>query len=322
MDRRLFIRTLNAVVACSVLTESALATATPSVAPAQLIETTDGNRDFPKIGVVAVGGISRSILSDVASKLPYLHRTIAIDTDANALQQVHVNRKVRVGNFAPPSHDPQLAKFHARSIIPEIVDAVAGLDMVLLVAAMGGGAGTGISPVVAQVLREQNILTLAFTLSPFHFGGEQRHKIVQSNPTHFPLAFIQLCRSITNSVAIQDCITGIDFEDLRHLILGKEGHCAFGFGSASGVNGAQAAADQAMSHPFLGQGRLQRASAALVAIEVPPHALFLRETRDIMLQVRRHLPANSDILYSSVSTTPVDRGDFRVSILASGIQDV
>lgn len=280
MDRRLFIHTLNAVVACSVLTESELAAAMPSVAPARLIETTDGSRDFPKIGVVAVGGIGRSILSELASSLPYLHRTIAINTDA-------------------------------RPIITEIVGAVAGLDMVLLVAAMGDGTGTGISPVVAQVLLEQNILTLGLTLSP-----------AQSDPTYAALAFVQLCRSITNSVAAPDCITGIDFEDLRHLILGKEGWCAFGFGSASGVNGAQVAADLAMSHPFLEQGRLQRASAALVTIEVPPHGLFLREARDIMFQVRRHLPPNSDILYSSVSTTPVDRGDFRVSILASGIRDV
>lgn len=322
MDRRLFMHTLNAVVACSVLTESALAGATPSVAPTHLIETTDGNRDFPKIGVVAVGDISHSILSDLASSLPYLHRTIGINTDAPALQQIKADRKIRVGNFSLPSHDPQLAKLHAKSIIQEIVDAVAGLDMVLLVAGKGGSAGTGILPVVAQVLREQNILTLGFTLSPFDFEGEKLQTIVQSDPTHSPLAFIQLCRSITNSVATPDCIIGIDFADLRHLILGKEGQCAFAFGSASGVNGAQAAVDLAMRHPFLGQGRLQRASAALVAIEVPPNTLFLREAREIMFQVRRYLPPNSDILYSSVSTTPVDRDDFRVAILASGIRDV
>lgn len=354
MDRRQFIHTLNAVVACSVLTESELAAAMPSVTPTQLIETTDGNRDFPKIGVVAVGDISRSILSELASSLPYLHRTIAINTDASALHQVKADRKIRVGNFSLPSHAPQLAKFHAKLIIPEIIDAVAGLDMVLLVAGMGGGAGTGISPVVARVLRAQNILTLGFTLSPFDFEGEQRHKIAQLgirelgslvhalNPirnsdielavndndslesvmTHAPLAFIQLCRSITNSVATEGCSVGIDFEDLRHLILGKEGQCAFGFGSASGVNGAQTAVDLAMSHPFLGQGRLQRASAALVAIEAPLNALFLREAREIMFQVRRQLQPNADIIYSSVSTMPVNRGDFRVSILVSGIRGV
>jgi cell division GTPase FtsZ len=141
--------------------------------------------------------------------------------------------------------------------------------------------------------------------------------------TPAPSDFIQLCRCVTNSVAAEDFDVRVEFEDFRHFILDKGGRYAFGFGTARGVNGAKAATDLAVSHPHLGHGRLQQAAAALVAIEAPPNAL--REARDIMLQVRRYLPANSDILYSCVSTNPVDgvNGDaFRVSILASGIHDV
>jgi cell division GTPase FtsZ len=140
-----------------------------------------------------------------------------------------------------------------------------------------------------------------------------------SGTTQSPSDFIQLCRCITKSVATEDCYVGVDLEDFRHYILEKGRRYAFGFGTARGVNGAKAATDLAVSHPRLGQGRLQQASAALVAIEAPPNAL--REARDIMLQVRRYLPANSDILYSCVSTKPVDGDAFRVSILASGIHD-
>lgn len=361
MDRRFFIHTLKAFVACSVLADWELAVAkqslkTPmplarSVEPTHFTETTHGPADTLKIGVIAVGGIGRSILGDVASQLPCLSRTIAINTDAAALQQVRAHQKIRVGNFSLPSHDPELARFHALSAIPEITDAVAGLDMVLLVAGMVGGAGTGISPVVAHVLREQDILTLGFAISPFDFEGEQRQKtaqlgvralgslvhgltpirnsdieaafdenaLFQSVMAQAPLAFIQLCRSIANSVSRPDCITAIDFEDLRHLVLGWPGHCAFGFGSASGAQGALVATDLAINHPFLGLSRLQRASAALVAIEVPPDGLFLREARDIMSQVRLHLPHDSDILYSSVPTQRREGHEFRVSILASGI---
>lgn len=237
--------------------------------------------------------------------------------------------------------------------MPEIAHAVAGPDIVLLVAGMGGGAGTGVSPVVAQVLQEQNILTLGFAISPFSFEGERRHNtaqrgvralgshalglipvrnsdmeaavdenaLMESVMAQAPLAFIELCRSIANSVSRPDCITGVNLADLRHLVLGRPGHCAFGFGSASVAQGACVAADLAMDHPFLGLSSLQRASAALVAIEVPFHGLFLREARDIMLQVRQQLPANADILYSSVPAQPRDAHKFRVSILASGIQN-
>ena len=145
---------------------------------------------------------------------------------------------------------------------------------------------------------------------------------IRSDLANFPLAFIQLSRCITNSVATKDCITGIDCEDFRRLILGKTGHCTFGYGAANGINGAVDAANLAINHPRVGIGRLHRAAAALVAIEVPSHGLFLRETRDIVLLVRHHLQAHADILYSSVSTMPLDSGDFRVSILASGIHQI
>ncbi len=317
MERRTFIHTLTSVVACGALTESALAGALSTAAPARLTEPLDDNRDSPRIGVVTEGGISRAILTELASSLPYLHRNIAIRPNATALQQVTVDQKIRLGHFLLPRDASQLARFQAKSMTAKIVDAVAGLDMVLLMVGLGDGAGSGTSSVVAQVLQEQNILTLGFTLSPFESEGEQFHTIVQSDSTHAFLAFIQLCRSITNSVATPDCITGIGFEDLRHLILGRPGRCAFGFGASSGVNGDRIAVDLALNHPFLGRGCLQTSSAALVAIEVPPHGLFLRETRDIMSQVRCQLPANADIIYSSVSTTSVDRFDFRVSILVS-----
>lgn len=136
-----------------------------------------------------------------------------------------------------------------------------------------------------------------------------------------PWAFMELCRSIVNSVSRPECITAIDFADLHNLVLGNPGHCAFGFGSARGAQGARVAADLAMQHPFLGLSRLQRASAALVAIEVPQSGLFLRETRSIVLQVRQHFPIEADILYSSVPAQRRDIHEFRVSILASGISD-
>lgn len=101
--------------------------------------------------------------------------------------------------------------------------------------------------------------------------------------------------------------------------MGQTGDCAFGFGSASGVNGPEAAARQAICHPFLGQGRLKRSTAALVAIEAAPNALFLRDSKNIMFKVRSHLPPEAYIVYSTVSTAPEDGSDFRVSILASGI---
>lgn len=357
MERSKLLQTHNAIDTKTVLPATNIFDLGESVLTSRLIKSTntingaDNVFSFPRIGLLAVGGISRSILCDTAWWLPYLRRTIAINTDADSLLRVKADRKILVSDGKTRPLNPHAAQLLAQLVIPEVVDAVTGLDMVLLVSGMGGVAGTGIAPVVAQVLREQNILTLGFTTSPFAFEGKQRHQnaqhgirelgvqvnallpvsnsdleqVVDENASHeavmkhAPLAFIQLCRSITNSVALQGCNVGIDFEALRRVIFEQTGDCAFGFGSASGVNCAEAAVHQAICHPFLGQGRLNRSTAALVTIEAAPSALFLRDWKSILSKVRSYLPPKSDIVYSTVSAAPENGNDFRVSILASGI---
>jgi len=321
------------------------------IAPAHGVEALRCGWDYPKIGMIAVGGISRSILGDLAMELPYLRRTIAIDTDLDALKQIKADRNIWLGHTAVPSQGPQSARLLAQSAIPEIIQAVSGLDMVMLAVGLGGATGTEVAPVVAQVLREQNVLTLGFVISPFSFESQQRLQNARRGRSELasqlnalipisngeveqcvdpgvmlsdvldmaPMAAIQLARSITNSVARPDVSVSIDFEDLRHFILGQKGVCAFGFSSASGDLGAEVAVRQAIDHPFLGIGRLQKASAALVSIEAAAGGLYLRDSKNIMFQVRSHLPPDADVFYSCVSTPPLDGSDFRVSILASGI---
>ncbi len=366
MDRRQFIQTLNALSVGSAVSATALAKPKQSVVdtnttatltePISVGEGSLVDYDRTKIGVIAVGGISRSILRNLHSRLTYPLRTIAIDTDAESLQRVSADKKIEVGCGSVRERDPQGVRILSNAVVHEIADAVAGLDMVLLVAGLGGGAGTGISPVVAKVLRQQNILTLCVAVASFDFEGEKRQKIAQSGihdlgtqgnalipirnsdmalvvdqnggvdsaMAHAPLAFIQICRSITNSMAPQpDYLGGVDFHDLKRLIMSPVGHGAFGFGSASGIHhGVQAATELAINHPFLGQRRLQQASAVLVTIEASPGLLFLRDSKDVCSCVKSVLPPNSSVRYSNVYTKPDDGHDFRVSILASGIQEI
>jgi cell division protein FtsZ len=362
MERRLFLQTFNAMGVSVALPATALADNHQSlmatartvslIEPTPIVEAQFCRWNYPKIGLIAVGGISRSILGDLAGELPYLRRTIAINTDLHSLQQVKADRRIWLGHGTEPSQDPQSTRLLAQSAMPEIIDAVSGLDMVMLAVGLGGAAGTGVAPFVAQVLREQDILTLGFAVSPFSFEGKRRLENARWGRSELgshlnalipvsnsdteqlvdpgamlsdvldlaPMAFIQLARSITNSVARPDVPVSIDFEDLRHFILGQEGVCALGFASASGDLGAEAAVRQAIDHPFLGICRLQKASVALVSIEAPQSALFLLDSKNIVFHVRSHLPPDADIFYSCVSTPAQDGSEFRVSILASGIQ--
>lgn len=141
-------------------------------------------RNELRLGVVGVGGTGGNVLRQFAEKLPDNCRTVAINTHADSLHRLNADRMIRVGNIP----DSQVRSDAARRLvvrrfawaaIPRITEAVAGMDMVLLVAGVGGVAGTEISPIVARVLGQQNIFTLWFPIIPFDFEGQRRGDIAR-----------------------------------------------------------------------------------------------------------------------------------------------
>ena len=162
MDRRQFLQAINTYGLGAVL-------------PASV-------RNELRVGVVGVGGAGGNVLHHIAGKLPDKCHTVAINTSTDTLHRLNADRKIRVGDIPDrPVRSDAVRRLAVRrfawAAIPGITEAVAGLDMVLLVAGMGGVAGTEISPVVAQVLREQNIFTLGFPIMPFNWEGERRTRI-------------------------------------------------------------------------------------------------------------------------------------------------
>ena len=361
MHRRQFLQTLNAMGASALLPASVFydkassaltpASTQPLVAPTNAVEVADSGWDIPKVGVVAVGGLATAILGKLAGRLPYLGLSIAIDTDVHSLHRVKADRKLLLGDGKAPYLNPHAAHLAAQLSIQEIADALAGLDMVLLLAGMGGAAGAGIAPIVARILREQNILTLAFATLPFSFESQRRQQIAQAGirelgvhvnallpfpnetiaqvagadasfasvSSQAPLAFNQLYRGILNPVCRPGWVN-IDFEDLSHILLSQKGDCAFGFGSASGMDGAAAATRNAIDHPLLGQHRLRRASAALVAMTAPPGFLMARDSKIALNSVRKLLPQDAHVIYGTAYDDNPGN-EMTVSVLASGIRE-
>lgn len=284
--------------------------------------------------------------------LPYLDRTIAIDTSSLNLSLISADHQILVGDAQAPIHSNE-AQHPAKSQFDEIAQAVVGLDMVLLTAGMAGNTGTEVAPLVARMLRHQGIATLSFAVMPSNGEGSQRQRSEAASLQEFrrhchalipdfnhdlalqnekmnplsaaaqsaPFVFSQLCKSITTSIARSDLV-GVDFKEIQDVILGQQGDCAFGFGSASGVNTATIAAQRAMADPMLRRYRLKRASAALVTIAAPQQTTIavLRDAKLVMNLVRTQMPPHSSILYG-VTINPDDSDKFTVSILASGIQD-
>ena len=345
MDRRQFLQTLNASGMGAIL--PAASVMPPLFAQTAVVEKVGTAWNIPKIGIVSVGTVGGTCLPTAGDRnrsLPYLNRTIAVDTYGIELHFMNADHKVLLG-AGKTLLNPHTARLLAQSAGNLFADAFSDLDLVLLVAGMGGATGTGIAPVVAQVLREQGIHTLAFAVMPFECEGVQRQQIAQTGILELrsqvdalipffnigpdakkirwqsvaaqqaQVAFMEVCQSIMNPVCRPGWVN-IDFETLQHIMSNQEGECAFGFGSA---NDARDAATAAINSPLLGQGQLLRASAALIAIEAPQQFLQLQDSWTVLNSVREQMSSNADVLFATTYDEDLDQ-NITVSILANGIR--
>lgn len=314
----------------------------PASEPQQSIESVS-----PKIGLVAVGSAGCGMLTNLHGNLPFLNRTVAVDTSPFALYRALADQYVLIGAHADKPSDPNAARFLAKGAKREIQEAVAGLDIVFILGGMGGAAGTGISPIVADVTREAGILTIAAPVSPFSFEGGRRLQIARSGVNALsrraeatvvlsnelyasssgadellntvleqaPTSFEHLYRSIA-VVFSQQGLIGIDQEDFRAAMSCGNGHVVFGYGSADGKQASVDALDAAVKHVMLGQTHFRRAEGAYVAIEAKPDALTMNSLNLVMNIIQDYAP-NALCIYGAVPNAEM-KHDFRVSILATG----
>ena len=108
---------------------------------------------------------------------------IAANTDAQDLNHSLAHKKVYMGKALTKGlgagMDPDIGKQAAEENRSEIGELLDGADVIFITAGMGGGTGTGASPVIADIAREKGILTIAFITKPFSFEGTQRMNIAQ-----------------------------------------------------------------------------------------------------------------------------------------------
>ncbi|MCH8849786.1 MAG: cell division protein FtsZ, partial [Chloroflexi bacterium] len=136
------------------------------------------NDGLPPIKVVGVGGggcnaVNRMIAEDLAGV-----EFVGINTDAQALARCEAPIRIRMGEKLTKGlgvgSDPEKGQRAAEESREEILDAIRGSEMVFITAGMGGGTGTGASPLVAEVARETGALTIAIVTKPFSFEGTRR----------------------------------------------------------------------------------------------------------------------------------------------------
>jgi cell division protein FtsZ len=219
--------------------------------------------------------------------------------------------------------------------------------MVFITAGMGGGTGTGASPIVAEVAKELGILTVGVVTKPFTFEGSRRMKmseegindlskhvhslIVVLNENLYSLmdddatqedcfrsaddVLYNACAGIAEIINVEGNIN-VDFEDVKTM-MGEQGKAMMGTSVASGDKRAITAAQQAISCPLLEGVDLQGARGVLVNITASK-SLKMRETREIMDHIRGFAAEDATVIFGTAYDEAM--GDsLRVTVVATGL---
>ena len=130
------------------------------------------------IKVVGVGGAGNNVVNRMVQSGSQGVEYIAVNTDKPALSVSNADQKIQIGEKLTHGQgagaDPEIGKKAAEESRNNIAKALEGADMVFLACGMGGGTGTGASPIIADIAREAGILTVAVVTKPFGFEGKRR----------------------------------------------------------------------------------------------------------------------------------------------------
>jgi cell division protein FtsZ len=240
---------------------------------------------FAKIKVVGVGGGGGSAINRMVNSGIKGVQFLAINTDIQALHYNKAGEKIHIGKTVTrglgAGMNPDLGKAAAEESENEIREALQGCDMIFITCGMGGGTGSGASPIVAKISKELGALTVAVVTKPFAFEGGQRKNIAERAFTELAdnvdtiitisndklLQVIDKKTSLLEAFKVADDVLrqgvqGIaeiittpgainaDFADVK-AVMSNAGSALMGIGQASGENRAIEAAKAAINSSLL-----------------------------------------------------------------------
>lgn len=301
------------------------------------------------IKVVGVGGAGNNVVNRMIEQETKGVEFVAINTDKQVLSCSMADQKLQIGEKLTHGQgagsDPEVGRKSAEEDRNNIVKAFEDTDMIFITAGMGGGTGTGAAPVIADIAKEQGVLTVGVVTKPFNFEGKHRmiqaekgiqellgkvdsllvipndrlkyatdQKITMRNA--FSVADDVLFQAVTS---ISDLIknTGfinLDFADVT-TIMKDAGFAHMGVGRATGKNKAEEAARAAVSSPLM-ETSIDGARGVLVSI-IGSMDMGLEEVENAagLVQAAAHPDAN--IIFGAAFDEDME-DEIRVIVIATG----
>ena len=304
-----------------------------------------------KICVAGLGGAGLNVLDRITldrivdSKLVSMHSDVRVLSHAMTPHKIQLGAEIMRGIGS--GGDPELGRESAVASRDQIRNAFQGHDMVFLCTGLGGGTGSGATPVVAQIAKECGAMVFVFATMPFSFEGRRRlmqaeMALEEIQPYADALilfennrmgelilpkegiqkAFSQSDQLIGHSVraistmVTQPGIVRLGLSDLTTALRSPNARCLFGFGEGRGTNRVADALKRALKSPLVNQGQLLLHAENLLVHVAGGESLTLAEVESLMKQLGKHVPEQTQILFG-ISVDPKLGDSLALTLISS-----
>lgn len=311
----------------------------------------DTNRPTAKLKVVGVGGAGGNAINRMISEGLKGVEFVAINTDQQALSNCKAHNVITIGTKTTQGlgagADPEKGRRAIEEDRNAVYEALADADMAFITAGMGGGTGTGAAPIVAEIAKDIDALTVGIVTKPFLFEGPKRiqraeegiaqlkervdtlivvpnQRLLTIVPKDTPLdagfryadqILFNATRGISDLITIPGLVN-LDFADVRS-VMSEMGDALMGCASASGENRAKSAAEQAINSPLLEDVSISGALGLLVNITGGPD-MTLHEVSEAAGIISEEAGNKANLIFGAVIDKNLE-DEIRITVIATGL---
>ena len=311
-----------------------------------------GVENVVRIKVIGVGGGGNNVVNRMVRSGTRGVDFVAVNTDKQALNVSSATYKIQIGEKLThgqgAGRDPEVGRKSAEASRAQISKALEDTDMVFITAGMGGGTGTGGAPIVAEIAREQGILTVGVVTKPFGFEGRRRMQQAEKgieelqgkvdslviipnerlkHATDQKITFANafeiaddVLRQAVQSISdlIRDTgFINLDFADVT-AIMKNAGMAHMGVGRAAGKGKAEEAARMAISSPLL-ETSIHGARGVLINV-TGSMDIGLEEVEQAASLVQDAVHPDALTIFGATFDESMD-DEIRVTVIATGFAD-
>ncbi|MGI6335244.1 MAG: cell division protein FtsZ [Minisyncoccales bacterium] len=306
--------------------------------------------ELTKIKVVGIGGAGSNTIDRLTKSRIKGVDLLSINTDIQDLKKKNAHIKLRIGEKTTKGlgsgMKPEVGKLSAKENYKQIEELLKGSDIVFLTAGLGGGTGSGATPIISEITKKLGILTVGIFTLPFSFEGKKRKKIALDsleeiekkvntlivipndkliNPNLPKLsvedAFLKCDKFLKEAVeSISNVITAtgvlnLDFSDIKEVL--KDGGTAFfGIGRSQGKDRAVKAVENALQSPIT-KISLKKTNGVLFNVASGTQDVLLSEIKKIAEIIKGKSLPNVKIIFGTSFDEKLLKDEIRVTVIAT-----